>query len=80
MRLLGISLSGLESDATPLQLGLFSGPGERMLGEAAGAEVIVETERDRSLSRAVDDLRSRFGADAIIPGRIAKSDSPANDD
>jgi DNA polymerase-4 len=80
MRLLGVSLSGLESDQTPLQLGLFSGPSEGLSGDAGDGRVAVETERDRSLSRAVDDLRSRFGADAIVPGRIAESDPSAKDD
>ena len=30
----------------------------------------VETDRDRTISRVVDDLRDRFGDDAIGPGRI----------
>lgn len=80
IRLLGVSLSGLESDEAPLQLGLFSGPSEGAWDESRDARVAVETERDRSLSRAVDDLRSRFGADAIVPGRIADSDPSAKDD
>lgn len=31
---------------------------------------IVETERDRALSRATDDLRARFGKAAIVRGRL----------
>lgn len=57
-RLLGVALSGFGAGAAR-QLGLF--------GEAGGA---VETERDREISRAVDDVRARFGRDALKPGRL----------
>ena len=57
-RLLGVSLSGLSPAEEAHQLGLFSVP------------VAGETERDRSVSRAVDQLRSRFGRDAVRPGRL----------
>ena len=34
------------------------------------AEATGETDRDRTLARTVDELRSRFGRDAVLPGRI----------
>ncbi|MCG6989611.1 MAG: DNA polymerase IV [Gemmatimonadetes bacterium] len=57
-RLLGVGLSGLASASEGGQLGLF---------QEAGTG---ETERDRRVSHAVDALRSRFGDDAVLPGRI----------
>ena len=56
-RLLGVGLSGL-APARSRQLGLFSEP------------VAGESERDRSVSRAVDELKSRFGQEAVLPGRL----------
>jgi len=64
-RLLGVGLSGLVDADTPVQLGLFS-------GEAAP----VETERDRALSAARDQLRHRFGEGVVRPGRLLDGPSP----
>jgi DNA polymerase-4 len=58
-RLLGVGLSGLGSDSRPEQLALFSDP-------APGQE----SERDRRISAAVDNVRERYGRSAVIPGRI----------
>jgi DNA polymerase IV len=57
-RLLGVGLSGFVDREEAHQLGLFSAP------------VAGETERDRSVSRAVDDLRTRFGRQAVQRGRM----------
>lgn len=57
-RLLGVGLSGLTGATDMEQLGLFR---EAVAGES---------ERDRRVSHAVDALRSRFGDDAILPGRV----------
>jgi DNA polymerase-4 len=57
-RLLGVALSSLAGREEAHQLGLFAAP------------VAGETERDRSVSRVVDELRSRFGRDAVQPGRL----------
>ena len=54
-RLIGVALSGLREGDRGGQLTLF----EPAPGEA------LETERDRTVSRVVDDLRARFGADAV---------------
>lgn len=57
-RLLGVGLSGLVPSDRAHQLGLFDDA------------VAGETDRDRSISRAVDALADRFGEGAIIPGRL----------
>ena len=57
VRLLGVGVSSL----APVD-----GPGQMALFDAAFAE----TEKDRSLSRAADAIRARFGAGALQPGRI----------
>jgi len=55
-RLLGVGLTGLTGDLEEEQLGLFEEP------------VAGESERDRSVSRVVDQLRDRFGRNAVQPG------------
>jgi DNA polymerase-4 len=58
VRLLGVGVSSLvEGDSLP-QLDLFE------------ADAIAEPERHRIVSRVMDDLRGRFGDDAILPGRM----------
>ncbi len=60
-RLIGIAATNFTgSDGVP-QMGLF---GEDTTG--AGAE----TEKDRRLSQAADDVRARFGSDVLKPGRL----------
>lgn len=59
-RLLGVSLSSLVGDPSSPQLALFD--------DLAGGSPPLETPRDRALSRAVDQLRARFGNDVIRPG------------
>ena len=56
-RLLGIALSNFRAPP-PRQLGLFDAP-----------RVPMETPKDRELSRAVDEVRARFGRGAIAAGR-----------
>ncbi|MGQ0815033.1 MAG: DNA polymerase IV [Gemmatimonadota bacterium] len=57
IRLLGVSLAGFTDQRGVEQLGLF------------GTASTIETDKDRRLSRAVDDVRNKFGADSIISGR-----------
>ncbi len=66
-RLLGVGVSGLEEGAAPVQLALF---GENARGE---------TERDRTLSHLGDELRARFGDEAILPGRVVRPPGKAPD-
>lgn len=65
-RLLGVALSGLADGEDEDQLSLFGD------GSARGEPRMDtrETPRDRALAGAVDALRARFGADAIVPGRL----------
>lgn len=63
VRLLGVGLSSLVEGDTPSQLGLFEEEGP------------LEPEKFRTLSRITDDLRSRFGEDAILPGRMLEKPS-----
>lgn len=58
-RLIGVALSGLVDREAPAQLSLFQ----------AEPEGLADTKRDQALSRAVDELRSRFGRRAIVRGR-----------
>ncbi len=58
VRLLGVGISSLVEGDSPPQLDLFQ----------AGA--LAEPERDRVVSRVLDDLRGRFGDNAILPGRM----------
>lgn len=59
-RLLGVGLSSLVPAADTRQLGLF----------AEAEDTDGESDRDRTVSRAVDALADRFGSDAIVPGRM----------
>ena len=59
-RLLGVSLASLAADANADQLTLFEMRDARL----------VETERDRSLARAVDRVRAKFGDRGIVPGGL----------
>ena len=59
-RLLGVALSSLASDPEADQLTLF----ERTTDTA------TETDRDRTIARAVDRVRAKFGHDGILPGGL----------
>ena len=63
-RLLGVAVSSLSQDPEADQLALF----------AARADPNVETLRDRSLARAVDRVRARFGPKSVIPGTLTPRD------
>ena len=58
-RLVGVALSGLVEDEAPAQLALFG-------AEPQGHQ---DTARDEALSKAMDELRARFGRRAIHRGR-----------
>lgn len=66
-RLVGVGVSHFSTGEEGTQLVLFDA------GETAPA---LETDRDRRISRVADELRERFGHDAIRPGRLVEpSDS-----
>jgi DNA polymerase IV len=60
-RLLGVGVSHFVASDESTQLILF---------EPADPSTAVETERDRKISRATDQIRARFGPGAIRPGRL----------
>ncbi len=60
-RLLGVGLSNLIDRDLPNQTELFD------------EDVALEGERDRALSRIMDDLRQRFGDQAVRPGGVLRS-------
>ena len=64
VRLLGIALSHFD-DGPPesAQLGLFEVP-------RAPLDEPVESARDRALTRALDRIRGRYGADSILPAQL----------
>jgi DNA polymerase-4 len=57
VRLLGVSLANFTDQHGVEQLGLF------------GVADQLESDRDRSLTKAVDVVRSKFGSDALVTGR-----------
>ena len=61
-RLVGVALSSLAHDPESDQLTLFEQP----------TEASPETARDRTLARAVDAVRARFGDDVLVPGTIRR--------
>lgn len=60
-RLLGVGLSNLIDRDVPNQIELFD------------EDLALEGERDRALSRVMDDLRHRFGDQAVRPGGVLRS-------
>lgn len=69
-RLLGVGLSGLSDEDAEVEAGQLS-----LFGEAPAPDAL-ETARDRALVTAVDALRAKFGADAIVPGRLTGAAVP----
>ena len=57
--MLGVALSGFVRPDDGSQLELLDAPATEPL----------ETERDRTLARTIDQLRERFGPDAVARGR-----------
>lgn len=71
-RLLSVSLSSLAADPEADQLQLFA---EEREGAAGGSRPGAlggqrETEKDRAVARTVDQLRAKFGANAVLPGKL----------
>jgi DNA polymerase-4 len=62
-RLLGVALSSLTEDPEADQLKLF-----RARGEHSG-----ETDRDRTLAKAVDKVRDKFGRKGILPASLTRN-------
>jgi len=62
VRLLGISLSGLEDPHATRQPGLF--------------ENTSSQRKQKRLNRALDRIHGRFGEDSVLPGTLLKKESP----
>ncbi len=70
VRLLGIGLSHFTGrDAEAAQLGLFDDDPAPLSASPDDAPP-VERDRDRALTRALDRIRERYGASAIVPARL----------
>jgi DNA polymerase-4 len=62
-RLLGVALSQLVREDAPAQLSLL---------EVPAGEKVVETERDRKVTNALDEVRRRLGFEALATGRVPR--------
>ena len=60
LRLLGISVSGLKMKSSSNQQSLFSG--------------MQTTEKRKNINKALDAIQEKFGATAILPGRLLEGD------
>jgi DNA polymerase-4 len=66
VRLLGVGLTSLVASDEPLQIPLF----EPAAGEG-------ETSRDRVIAATLDRVREKYGSQALVPGRLARSSAPS---
>ncbi len=65
-RLLGVGLSSLVDSDEPVQMPLFEPTSEE-----------GETKRDRAIASTLDRVRERFGSQALVPARLARSRAPS---
>ncbi len=74
VRLLGIRSSKLVSEGEPVQLSLFDLPSPASPEAAAGPQAIPSSSRKREqLDQALDAIRKRYGADAVVRGSLLTS-------
>jgi len=66
VRLLGVGLTALVPSDEPVQIPLFE-----------PTVKTGETSRDRTIAATLDRVRERFGSQALVPGRLAKSSAPS---
>lgn len=68
VRLLGVGISSLAEGYGPPQYDLFK------------ADALAEPERHRVVSRVLDDLRGRFGENAVLSGRMLEEPEKGSED
>ena len=66
VRLLGVGLTSLVASDEPVQMPLF---------EPAPRD--GETSRDRVIAATIDRVREKYGSQALVPGRLARSSAPS---
>lgn len=71
IRLLGIRSSKLFSDTAPVQLSLFDMPS--MTAPKTAALSHTSTKKEAQLEKALDSIRKKYGADAIVRGSLLHS-------
>lgn len=80
VRLLGISLSHFDGPPpAAAQLGLFEGTSGAAPAEDPSTADPTEGVRDRALTAAMDRIRNRFGASAILPAPLVGNPSARTD-
>lgn len=73
IRLLGIRSSKLSSNSEPVQLSLFDMP---VIAASENTSVPrVSATKEAQLEKALDSIRQKYGADAIVRGSLLHSDS-----
>ncbi len=76
VRLLGIRSSKLSSEKEPIQLSLFdlTSPPAAQTGQTASSRMPSARKKEQ-LEQALDSIRKRYGADAVIRGSLLKDKS-----
>ena len=75
VRLLGIRSSKLVSSGEPVQLSLFDLP-ETVRTSASPAHSAPSSQKKAQLDAALDSIRKRYGADAVVRGSLISSRKP----
>lgn len=73
VRLLGIRSSKLTAEGEPVQLSLFDLPSPAQGGPAAAHSETTAPRKKERLDQALDAIRKRYGADAIVRGSLLAS-------
>jgi DNA polymerase IV len=67
-RLLSVALTNFDGEGGGAQLGMF----DAVTGQAE----LLENEKDRRVSRVLDELRAKHGRDVVLPGELLKRPRP----
>lgn len=81
VRLLGIRSSKLTAEGEPVQLSLFDLPSPAARAAGTGAQALSPSSRKREqLDQALDAIRKRYGADAVVRGSLLTGRPPQRAD